>query len=445
MVKKFLLIILLAGIFAALLYYKPWKSKNNQFVQLEDRLPVGSIIGQSNILNLSNDLSKTMFYYELPYRDVISPNIILSQAKKFGLDVQAPVFFFANDSLFTIKEWGVITSVQDSIKAALGITQLKKYFALTDTLIADQHVFYSPEFRIYVSYSKDWFLAYQGDDIGIIVRRVCYPKPGNVHPRWSSFIASSDLSKDDLTAEIKSNQLSEFGIESAVLSMSNDSTSFIFNTQLIHSDTLAFQLKQQGASFEPKEFTKQLLNFHFDIEQLRKNKKHPYRAVFDKIGGKINFPADNLLDCWTGDIAIRRGGIQTIYEKHIVSELDDDFNITEVEKVKEVQITGFALQISTNNKGRSFVKQLLKKGILSEDGEKYRLLYSPPLKLKKTDSTLTFYTGKYRPNVISSPGSKAIWDFNYTPVEFFIDSTSTKVIFGRIRVPLKKIVRDVIP
>ncbi|MBL1279424.1 MAG: hypothetical protein COA33_004095 [Fluviicola sp.] len=47
-------------------------------------------------------------------------------------------------------------------------------------------------------------------------------------------------------------------------------------------------------------------------------------------------------------------------------------------------------------------------------------------------------------NVKPTPSfeSKATWSFDYTPVEFYIDSTSTKVIYGRIRVPLKKIVRD---
>ncbi|MBL1279426.1 MAG: hypothetical protein COA33_004105 [Fluviicola sp.] len=444
MLRKLLLIILLAGIFAALLYYKPWKNKETRPVTLADRLPIASIIGQSNLLNLSNDLSKTMFYYELPFRDVISPTIILSQAKKFGLDVQAPVFFFANNNLLDMQEWGLITSVQDSSKAALGISQLKKYYHLSDTLIAEQHLYYSPEFNVFLSYSKDWFLAYHGSDIGVIVRRVCYPKAGDVHPRWASFIASSDLFKDDLIAEIKSEQLADFGVKAAVLSMSNDSTSFIFNTELIHFDALPFQLMPHGPSFEAKDFTKQLLNAHFDIEQLRKNTEHPYRKMLEQFGAKISFPTDEFLAVWKGDLAFRRGGIQTIQEKIIVSELDEDFNVTEVEKMRDLQITGFALQLSTTKNARDFVKTLSKKGILSKDRDKYRFLYSPPFKLKKTDSTLTFYTSKYQPKLLPSFESKATWSFDYTPVEFYIDSTSTKVIYGRIRVPLKKIVRDAV-
>ena len=444
MLRKTLLILILAGTLAALLFYKPWKKEQDLTVVLLDRLPVGSIIGQTDLLSLSNELSKTMFYYELPFRDIVSPNIILSQGKKFGIDVQAPIYFFANDSSFKIKEWGVITSVQDSSKINLGVGQLIKGFDFKDTLVYNTNFAYSSEYNLYINYGKDWLLIYQGDDIGLISRRVSSAGPRDAHEQWKSFVLNQSTQEHSLIAEIKTKELEELGVESSLISMTNDSTSFIFKTELLHTDTLAFQLINNGVAFEAKEFTNQLINLNFDVDQLRKNKTHPYRKLLDKLGSKISFPTDALLNCWEGGLAFRRGGIQTIKEEYIESEYDEDFNITEVVKVKDVQVTGFAMQLSMNEKGDSFLSLLRQKGILSKKDKKYRLIYSPPFSLRKRDSILTMYTSKYRPSMVPLTENKAVWNFNYTPVEFHIDSTETKKIYGRIRVPLKKIVRDLI-
>ena len=66
------------------------------------------------------------------------------------------------------------------------------------------------------------------------------------------------------------------------------------------------------------------------------------------------------------------------------------------------------------------------------------------------DSTLAFHTSKFLPAVYEDSISEVMWTFDYTPFRFIIDSTSTKSIYGRIKIPLKKIVeknisQEVIP
>jgi len=442
MLRKLLLILFLAIGFGAFLFFYPWKEKTAAQPTLINRLPVASIIGETNLLELSEQVSQLLYYYKIPFRDFVDPNIILSQGKKYGLDVQSSLYFFATDSLIKIKSWGGIIEVQDSSKLTPAIELLRKRTPITDTIIAQQKLYYAQNFNIYLTYGNDWLLLYQGDSIESIVKSIVNSKLNKTHPRWRNLIYQSKKNGQTLNAEIQTEKLKDFGIRSALLSLSNDSTDLIFNTRLNHFDTLAIQIKETGASLSSQEFTKQMIQVNFDIERLRADKNHPYRKFMQQLGDKISFPTDELLNAWDGQIAFRRGGIEYIFEKYIESVLDDDFNVSEVVKTKRVKISGFALYLSTNDLMKDLLIAIQKKGILSNENNKYRLLYSPPLNLKQTDSSMLFYTNKYAPVTEITTQNEVMWTFSYTPVRFYLDSTSTKEVFGRIKIPLKKIISD---
>lgn len=442
MLRKLLFIFFLALGFGVFLFFYPWKKELPVNPKLTDRLPVSSIIGKTNLLELSSQISKLLYYYKIPFRDFVDPDIILSQGKKYGLNVQSPLYFFANDSLTHIKNWGGMIEVQDSSKIYPAIDLLRKRTNIIDTMIADKSIYFAQNFDTYFSYGSDWLLIYQGDSIEKVIRSIFNAKLHNVNMRWEKLINQTNNSEQVLRAEIQSETLNEFGIKSSLVSLSNDSTNLIFNTQLLHYDTLAFHVKKNGAALSRLEFTKQRVQINFDIERLRKDKNHPYRQLLYKFGDKINFPTDELLNAWDGQLSFRRGGIEYISEKYIESVLDEDFNITEVERIKKVKISGFAMYLSANKLMPDFLRKIENKGILSRENRKYRLLYSPPLNLKQTDTSLLFFTNKYAPVPETNMQNEIMWTFNYTPVQFFIDSTVTKSIFGRIKIPLKKIISD---
>ena len=442
MLRKLLLIFLLALGFGAFLFFYPWKEVPSEPPTLKNRLPVSAIIGETNLLELSDQISKLLYYYKIPFRDFVDPNIILSQGKKYGLDVQSPLYFFADDSLTTIKNWGGMIKVQDSSKIFPVIDILRKRTKIIDTLIDQQTVYFAEKFNVFLTYGSDWLLLYQGDSIQTVLHSIHNATLNRTHPRWKNLLYQSKKNAQVLNAEIQTDKLSDFGVRSALIALSNDSTGLVFNARLNHYDTLAFQIKKDGAALSSQEFTRQMAQLNFDIGRLRKNETHPYRIFMSKLGEKINFPTNELLNAWDGQLAFRRGGIEYIREQYIESVLDDDFNVTEVAKTKTVKISGFALYISSNHLMRDFLTNLQEKGILSKENRKYRLLYSPPLNLKQTDSSVLFYTNKYAPVPELNTQNEIMWTFNYTPVQFFLDSTGTKDLFGRIKIPLKKIIFD---
>ena len=319
---------------------------------------------------------------------------------------------------------------------------MRKRTKIIDTLIDQQTVYFAEKFNVFLTYGSDWLLLYQGDSIHTVLHSIHNATLNRTHPRWKNLLYQSKKNAQVLNAEIQTDKLRDFGVRSALIALSNDSTGLVFNARLNHYDTLAFQIKKDGAALSSQEFTRQMAQLNFDIGRLRKNEKHPYRIFMSKLGEKINFPTNELLNAWDGQLAFRRGGIEYIREQYIESVLDDDFNVTEVAKTKTVKISGFALYISSNHLMRDFLTNLQEKGILSKENRKYRLLYSPPLNLKQTDSSVLFYTNKYAPVPELNTQNEIMWTFNYTPVQFFLDSTGTKDLFGRIKIPLKKIIFD---
>jgi hypothetical protein len=47
-----------------------------------------------------------------------------------------------------------------------------------------------------------------------------------------------------------------------------------------------------------------------------------------------------------------------------------------------------------------------------------------------------------QPTTIADSTQSVLWDFNYTPVVFTIDSLEPKVAYGKVNIGLKKILKD---
>ena len=78
MYKKLgLLLIVVVGLTALFTYlWIPEKVEPTRFV---DRLPDADIIGKADILELATEIMPTLYYYQIPVREFISPDFILSQ------------------------------------------------------------------------------------------------------------------------------------------------------------------------------------------------------------------------------------------------------------------------------------------------------------------------------------------------------------------------------
>ena len=442
MIRNLLFIFALAVGFAALLYFKPWESGREISPRITDRLPTTSLIGKMDILKLSDNLSKTLFYYKIPFRDFLTPHFILGQGKNYGLDVQNPIYFFAEEKESGVEDWGILLEVRDSSKILEGINRIQKLTSINRSKLYGKTIHHASEYDISLVYGKDWMLIYSGKHLMNRLGRVIYAKHKDVSERWSAFLQEKKTESAALVGQIKSTYFENFDINNGTIEITNDSTSIHFGVSINYKEIVPFSLKPIGPGFEEQEFSRRLVNLHLDVDSLRTKQEHSMHNLLASLGKKINFPTDAFLEAWEGDIAFRQGGIQTIKERYVTSELDEDFNVTEVTKTRNIEISGFSLYLSTNKNKSTLLKQLKHRGILTNEANKYRILYSPPFNLKTNDTSIVLYTGKYKPFMYPDSTNHVEWHVNYTPVQFYMDSIHENMLYGRIQVPLKKIIAD---
>ncbi len=442
MARNLFVIFILAGSLALVLYLKPWITESSLPPRIYDRLPEGDIIGQSDVLELSRTLSKTFYHYKVPFRDFLSPDFLLSQGKNYGINFQEPVYFFVNEKDNQFENGGIMVTIRDSSKVQSGISYFKKITSITEEHFLKTRIYRIANMDISMVYGDDWLFVYFGKHYKPIIKNVLSVKRNEISPLWREFFNQKISVEKPIHAQLCMDKLEEYGIESALLSLTNDSTSLTFHAVITQFDTLSFQLKPHGPSFEKQEFTKNLTNLHFDVNRLKTNTNDPISIVLKKLGGKFNFPTETFLNHWNGDVSYRQGGYQTIKEKYITTDLDENFEVSEVVKYKDVKISGFDLYISMNDPQHTFLKSLMEKGLVTESENKYRFLYSPPFYIRKADTSLIFHTSKYRPKTYLDSTNTILWTLNYTPVQFYIDSTKTKMLYGRVHLPLHKLISD---
>jgi hypothetical protein len=126
-------------------------------------------------------------------------------------------------------------------------------------------------------------------------------------------------------------------------------------------------------------------------------------------------------------------------EKYVTTELDEEFNVTEVEKTREVEVPGYSLLISTNDKGYIFVNRLFQKGYLRQDGGKFRVLFSPPLNFIQTPEFISLYSGSLTPKLILGEQNRVIWTNQQTRYSFQIDSLNNNEVFGSMQIPVARL------
>jgi hypothetical protein len=426
MYKKLgLLLIVVVGLTALFTYlWIPEKVEPTRFI---DRLPEADIIGKADLLELVTEIMPALYYYQIPAREFISPDFILSQGKAYGIEFQKPLYFFGTEDEDTIKDWGALIPVDDSSKVLDGILTLAGLFDVHDSTIFEKKVFVSNSLHLAVTYGKDWILIGSPKKFGTYLDHVLHAKLNSISSRWKEFLADETFGERALVIRAISPRLKENGIASLLLATTNDSSSLTLHAKISQFDSLSFKLKPQGPTFDEEDYTNRTINAHFDIDKLRGNTRDPLYRLLASAGKKVSFPIDRFLDAWDGDVAYRQGGLQNISEKYIVSELDEDFNITEVVKYKQIKVSGFSLYLSMNENKDAFLTDVFDKGILTSEGNKFRLLYFPPMRMKVSDTSVLFHTSRY------------------APAAFQMDSAKVKSVYGKVTIPLKKILQDYLP
>lgn len=447
MFRKISLIVFLAISLALFLVLRPYLFSKEEPPSLHDMLPNGDYLVQADILELAREASGMLYFHKVPFREFLSKEFLLAQAKSYGVNLQRPCYLFANEDA----SWGAFIEVLDSSKIFAGIDRLRRNFDLRDTTIHKQKVYVFDENELYLTYDKRYLMVYQGKDFNRIFNHVKTARKNTITPTWRFFLNETQRNYHILSIFSNSNTTKDLGIQTALFYPSLDSTHISLNAELKTTDSIPFRMKPSGQSLPDGLYTTRMLNLHLNVDYLRDHPEHKLYQYLLKKSKKISFPMHDFIQSWDGDLSFHQGGLITVKEKYIEFELDENFEAVEVEKIKVEKVAGFNLFFTTNATGKPFITRMLQSGILTKDEQRsYRLLFSPALHLKQNTITNSkdelvqnrhlFYASSFPPKLKQDPVNKGVWTHKGTPFEFYIDSLTTHELFARLRFPAKKII-----
>ncbi len=438
MLRKLTLIFVLAVLFGAFLIVRPYINRPDPPPTIEDRLPDAEYMATVDCIRLAREVSGMMFYYKISYRDFLSPEFILTQAKSYGLDLQKTSYFFGNSN----GEFGVLANLIDSTRLNQGIEKLKYFFETKEYKIQKQKVIKLVDHNAYLFYGNDYICYYQGDDIKKQIKRICYAENSHISPNWVELINQKHYIDKCAIISSKLPDFDALNIEHALAYPLFDSTGVTFNLQLKTKDTIPFKLKEGGPDFVQGTFTKMALNLHLDPTYLKNHPEHPlYQYLLNK-RTRIRLPINDFISNWGGDLSFHQGGWVNVKQNYIESELDDNFNITEVVRTKETKVPGFAMYYSLAENSQRFKDLMLRKGFVTEQEGKFHFLLSPPLNFARTkNNEEIFYAASVLPKTIRSVKSYVMWSSMRTKFTAKIDSISTFNFYGSLNFSLKNILQ----
>lgn len=429
MLRKFTLIFVLAILFGAFLIVSPYLTKKAEPPTIEDRLPDADFMATVDCIRFAKEVSGMMYYYKVPYRDFLSPEFILSQGKAYGLQLQNPTYFFANKN----GEYGILVELTDSTKLGQGIEKLKHFFDVKELNIKGQKVYKIDEFQAYLFYENDYICFYKGDSLRKYANHITSAKHNQISPTWIELINQKKYLNKSVVIYSKLDDFKQVSVDQVLAYPEIDSTHVYFYAYLASKDTLPISLKNSGMDFKTGDFTKRAINLHIDPSYLQTHPNHPLYSYLLKQSSRISFPMKDFLAQWNGDLVFQQGGWISVDEKYIESELDDDFNVTEVVKTRQVKVPGFALNYSLKKPSTTLLEVLKKKGFLTEQENKYHLLLSPPLNfVQNQDNSQTFYASHALPKMEASQKSYVMWAAKGTQFTAYIDSIKTFELYGKL-------------
>ncbi len=433
MARRVLFIVFLISLLVGFLYYKPLFEKKKPEPSLLDRIPTGEFLGKVKILEVAKESSEMMFFNKVSIRDFAAPEFLLAQAKGYGLNIQKPVYFFVNDE----SEWGALVEVTDSTRIRPGIERIRKNIDLRDTIVGEHKVYVIKSEKTYIAYDKKWLFIYKGNQFPKRLYHVKFAEKDEIKGPWKAFEKEKMYQNENLIVYSNSKKLRSFGVETALFAHDSDSSSVYLKTYIRNTKPLPIRFKEPGLSFISDQKMERLINVHLDVEKLKNNTSDPLYRYLAELGRKISFPTEAFFKAWEGDISFHQGGIVKVNESFVETVLDENFNVSEVENTREVEVPGFSFLMSWNEHQKEFLNQLFAKGIMRKVDKKFYLLTSPPLKIRQTKDYLFLHSTNILPKSNISNENKGLWTTNGIQYGFSIDSLNKHELFGTIQIPIK--------
>jgi hypothetical protein len=437
MYKKSLIITLLAIVLAAFLYFQPFLFSKAPQPRIIDRLPDADFIGSLKILDLIKETNSMLYFYKTPFRDLTSAEYLLGQGKTFGLNLQKEIFIFANEN----GEYGAIIQLNDSTKTKQALEKVKQNIAVIDSSKNKMHVYFIPKLNIFLHYDSKYLLVYSGKNVYKVMNRIHNAKHMGISKLWKEYFALKKFKNENLVVFSKWKELQKYGVDYAIFAHDSDSANFNLKCYFHKNNQFPFSEMKPGSSLVKGKTEKASLELHLNAEKFRSSKNDPLKKFLIAKGRKISFPMAAFIAAWEGDLSFAEGGSHEDKERYIVSEMDEDFNVTQHERFRNILVPNYSLLFNTNEKGNYFINKLLEKGIMQQEGDQYRVLFSPLLYMVKKDNYYYLYSSLKRPKVEESIKNEAYLSLKGTNYFFKLDSINSQEMMGSVQFSASKLVQ----
>ena len=438
MYKKIFIIIILAILLGLLLYIKPFKEKETESFKIEYILPEADLVGRIRVLDLLKETTDLLIFNNVKVRQFLTYEFILSIAKMYGIDLQSPVYIFANDR----GDYGLVIPLLNSDKLNNAIERVQIDFEVSDSLINNQKVYRLDDENIFFYKRKKYAVIYKGDYFSEIYKDLSR-KSNKTKESWKMLFSNPYFKNEHLVMYTKSKILNDLGVDHIYLAQDSDSTEFYLKSRIVMNDSIPFLMNQNGKTINFSDYSKRMVDLHLNFQQLNTHTKKMVASKFKNLSKKISFPMEGFVELWAGDLCFEEGGFYKITEKYIETELDENFETQEVEKVRERLIPRYKLMVSTTKPANAFINSLITKGIITKDEEQYRFLFSPLFDMKIYKNAFIFYTSEKIPRIVPSKENKLRWDYKSIEFNLDIDTTINNTIFGGVRIPSNTIFESI--
>lgn len=437
MYRKFLTLVLIAGSLGLILFVKSFLFEQPKAPRLIDRLPTADFLAKANILELAKETNSLLQYNKLSMRDFTTYEFLLGQGKQYGIDLETNMYLFANEN----GNWGALLRLTDSSKVQIGIERLSKYAQLQDSVVGGNKFYYIPSEKSFLHYGKDYALIYQGDAFLKTLNHVVSAHFGAQLGVWRKFLKQKQFKNEHLVIYANWDKLKRFDIQTAMFAHDSDSLGFKLKSYIKKRTPLYFSLKKSGLSYSSNLQTERLIDVHLDVTEFKQQRQDSVYVQLLQLSRKIGFPFERFMASWNGDLVYQEGGKQVQEIRYIETVLDEDFNETEVERLRYDTVPGFAVLASMNNAAPFFIGKLMQKGLLREEDNGYRFLFSPLLHFQKTGPYYQYYSAATAPPIVKSNQCQVLWKYKGTKYYFKIDKVTRYEIFGSLQVPVRTLLR----
>ncbi len=438
MYKKVAVIIVLALLLGLILYFKPFKRPVKTELRIENVLPESDLVGRVNLLDFLKETSDLLNFNNVPLRGFLTYEFMLSLAKKYGIDLQSRLYVFANDR----GDYGCIVPLNNSNKLGDAIERISVDFDVSITKKGIDQIYHISEENIYFFNRDKYLLIYKGDYFPEIYKEIVHSKPSVIRSSWKNLFSDSYFKNDHVVFYSQNEKIKEYGIDHIFFAHDSDSAGFYMKSRAKMNDSIPFLINKKGKSIQFSNSSLRKIDLHLNFSHLNKNTKKLIEKKLSVFTKKISFPLEDFLDLWGGDLCFEEGGYYRITEKYIETELDENFETREIEKTREVIVPRYKMMISTVHPAHSFISKLLKKGILTQEEDQFRFLFSPLFKTKIKKDAVIFYSSQHIPRLVPNEENIIHWDYKGTNLKFSLDSSVNNVIYGGLDIPVESLIKN---